>query len=65
MQVAKTIKEVRTQVKQWRREYRSVGLVTTMGFLHEGHGSLITRAHQENDKVIVTIFLNPTQFAAN
>ena len=65
MQVAKTIKEVRTQVKQWRREDQSVGLVTTMGYLHEGHGSLITRAHEENDKVIVTIFLNPTQFAAN
>lgn len=62
MVIVKTVKEVRDYVKQWRKEGKTVGLVPTMGYLHEGHESLIKRAVAENDCVVVSDFVNPMQF---
>lgn len=65
MKVVKTIAEVRKQVKQWRSEGLTVGLVPTMGYLHEGHASLIDASHKDNDRTIVSDFVNPMQFSPN
>ena len=62
MKIVKTIKEVREEVKAWRKEGLSVGLVTTMGYLHAGHQSLIAASVKDNDRTVVTIFVNPMQF---
>ena len=62
MQVVKTVKEVRDIVSGWKRAGLSVGLVPTMGYLHEGHRSLIERSVSENDRTVVSVFVNPIQF---
>ncbi|WP_029758961.1 pantoate--beta-alanine ligase [Fusobacterium nucleatum] len=62
MEIARTVADVRKIVKKWKNEDNMIGLVPTMGFLLEGHASLIKKAVKENDKVIVSDFVNPIQF---
>lgn len=62
MKLCKTVAELRTEVALAKVAGRSIGLVPTMGALHEGHGSLIAAARKENELVIVSVFVNPTQF---
>ena len=55
MEITGSIKRVREQVREWRKEGLTVGLVPTMGYLHEGHKSLIDKAVAQNDKVVVSV----------
>lgn len=65
MELVSTAEEVRKIVAEWRKEGKTVGLVPTMGYLHEGHKSLIDASVEQNDKTVVSVFVNPIQFAPN
>ncbi len=65
MKILTTVKEVREYVKGARMAGKTIGLVPTMGYLHEGHASLVKKSVEECDVTVVSIFVNPTQFAPN
>jgi pantoate--beta-alanine ligase len=65
MNIINSISAMQAQAKRWQSAGETIALVPTMGFLHAGHGSLIDIARKEADRVVVSIFVNPTQFSPN
>ncbi|WP_407834318.1 pantoate--beta-alanine ligase [Veillonella caviae] len=62
MKIIHTIQELRELLHIWRVERNTIGFVPTMGFLHDGHGALMKTARQDNDRVVLSVFVNPTHF---
>ena len=65
MHIVTTIAAMREQLREFRRAGKSIGLVPTMGYLHDGHMALVARARAQNDVVVTSIFVNPLQFGKN
>ena len=64
-QIVRTISELRSKISYWRKKKLSIGLVPTMGALHDGHFSLVKRSINTTDKTVATLFVNPKQFGQN
>jgi pantoate--beta-alanine ligase len=65
IQIVRTISDLRSKISYWRKNRLSIGLVPTMGALHDGHFSLVKRSINTTDKTVVTLFVNPKQFGQN
>ncbi|KGL44856.1 pantoate--beta-alanine ligase [Listeria sp. SHR_NRA_18] len=65
MKIIREIEALQAAVRSYKKQQQTIGFVPTMGFLHEGHMALVKAAHMENDVVVMSIFVNPTQFGPN